>query len=239
MINKFWACLVILLISAPAAAQNTGGVFPPFVNPSTHILQYRIAVDPDDAMGDTSIAQRLHYINAINDDRQIVVYAGVRQTEQSDFDFDYFHAGYAFDLGEDGQKFRNGIRFDVRLRDANRPNHIGFNWMNQYAFDNGWNARTVVLTNVQFGDNARDGVFIHSRTQLAKRFESGHLFGLEMYNFYGNTKKLGNFDSQNHSLGPIYSFPIAPKWSIFTGALFGISDAAPDTQLRFWLNRSL
>ena len=71
--------LVLICLSSPGIAQNTGGVFPPFVNPGFKSLQYRVAVDPDNSSGETGVAQRLHYLHAINDDLQWVVFAGARQ----------------------------------------------------------------------------------------------------------------------------------------------------------------
>jgi len=239
MNHKCWLCLVILALSVPSVAQNTGGVFPPFVNPGFRSLQYRIAVNTENDAGETSVAQRLHYLHAINEDMQWVLFAGARQTQTSDFDFDYLHTGLSFDLSEEGQRYRTGIRFDLRIRDGSRSNHVGVNWMNQYYFESGWTARATFLSAVQFGGQAADGVFLQSRWQLAKRLESGRGIGLEMFSFYGSSDKFGNFDSQNHAVGPTYSVPITSDWSVFTGVLFGISDGAPDTQLRFWLSRSI
>lgn len=209
------------------------------VNSGAESLQYRIAVDPEGSDGEASVAQRIHYLNSINDDLKLAVFAGARQTAESDFDFDYIHAGLFFDLGEDASKYRTGVRFDVRLRDGSRPNHLGMNWMNQYYFDNGWTARAVLLTAVQFGDRANNGVNLQTRWQLAKRLQSGRGVGLEMFSFYGSTDNLGNFDSQNHAIGPTFTVPIAPSWSVFSSVLFGVSESAPDLQFRFWLSKSL
>jgi hypothetical protein len=239
MIRTFLITVKLFFAVTIVHAQHTGGVFPPVVNPDTHSLQYRISIDPNDAAGKTSITQRMHYLNALNDDLMLIVFTGLRQTQETDFDFDYVHAGLFFDLGEDGQKYRTGVRIDLRARDDNRPNHVVLNWMNQYSFDNGWRARLVLMSNIQFGDWARDGVFLQSRWQLAKRLDSRRSVGLEMFSFYGSTDKLGNFNSQSHSVGPTFSMSIAPKWSIFSGVLFGISERAADSHFRFWISRSL
>lgn len=230
---------LLCLISLVASAQNTGGVIPPFVNEGTRSLHNRIAIDPNDTQGETSVATRLHYLHAFNDDLRGVLFMGSRKTAQSDFDFDYLHAGLFIDLGEEGQKFRNGVRFDIRVRDGSRPNHFGALWLGQYYFDNGWTARMNVLSSVQVGDRANNGLNLQTRWQLANRLESGDSVGIEMYSFYGSTDNLGNFDSQNHALGPTYTKSINTNWSLFSSLLLGVSESAPDTQLRFWLIRSL
>ena len=219
-------------------AQNTGGVFPPFVNPGFQSLQYRVAIDTDRLDGDSGVAHRIHYLDAINDDFQAVVFAGFNRTPNSEFDFDYLHAGLFWDLGEDGRRYRTGVRFDARIREGGRPNQVGVNWMNQFYLDNGWNLRATLLTAVQLGDRANDGLNLQTRWQLAKRLESGQGVGLEMFSFYGSTDNLGNFNSQNHALGPTYTVPFGSGWSAFSSVLFGISESAPDTQLRFWLSRT-
>jgi hypothetical protein len=229
----------LMLLASNVYAQNTGGVFPPMANPGFKSLQYRITVDPDNAKGETAVAQRIHYIQALNDDFKFTVFGGVRRTDSSDFDFDYLHTGLFWDLGEDGQNYRTGVRFDLRLGGGNRPDHVGFLWINHLNLSNDWTARATLFNSVQFGDNASDGVFLHTRWQLAKRLKSGHSIGFEMYNFYGSTDDLGSFDSQNHTLGPTYTFQMAAGWSIYSGVLFGVSDAAPDSQFRFWISRSM
>lgn len=208
------------------------------MNEGTRSLHSRVAINPDDAQGERSIATRLHYLHSFNDDLKGVLFMGSRKTAVSDFDFDYLHAGLFFDLGENGQKFRNGVRFDIRVRDGSRPNHLGALWLGQYYFDSGWTARMNILSSVQFGDRANDGVNLQTRAQLAKRLESGDGIGLEMYSFYGSTDNLGNFNSQNHAVGPTYTKVIDSRWSLFSSLLLGVSESAPDTQWRFWLIRS-
>lgn len=236
--KKLCVGLISLLCCLPAAAQNTGGVIPPFVNEGNRSLHTRVAIDPDNAQGERSVATRLHYLHSFNDDLKGVLFMGSRQTAESDLDFDYLHAGLFIDLGENGQKFRNGVRFDIRVRDGSRPNHVGALWLGQYYFDNGWTARMNVLSSVQFGDRANDGLNLQTRAQLAKRLESGDGIGLEMYSFYGSTDNLGNFNSQNHAVGPTYTKVIDSNWSLFSSLLLGVSESAPDTQWRFWLIRS-
>ena len=50
-----------LIVSETAFAQNTGGVFGPVVKEGHRSFQYRAAVNPDNALGQTGFAQRLHY----------------------------------------------------------------------------------------------------------------------------------------------------------------------------------
>jgi len=231
--------MVIIIMAIPAAsfAQNTGGVFPPFVNEGHKSLQYRAAINPDNAQGETGFAQRLHYQQAINGDFMWRILGQTRKTDSSDFDFDFLQAELFWELSDDNDKHKTGFRFDARLRDEDRAEQLGFNWMNHFNFDNGWHARALVLTSVQIGDNAADGVNLQTRARLARKLDNGPTLGVEMFNNYGNTGNIGRFDNQSHTIGPFIAAPIGKGLSIFGGPLFGISEAAPDFETRIWITK--
>lgn len=228
---------VMAVASAPkASAQNTGGVFPPMVNADHKSAQYRIAYNDDTQR----FNQRVHYQQAINGDFMWRVIGQTRKTSDSDFDFDYVQGELFWELSGDDDMHKSGLRFDARLRDDDRSNILGVNWMNQFNFDNGWSARALLLTSVQIGDNAGDGVGLQTRFQVNKRLDNGPNLGAELYNNYGTTDDgLGRFDDQNHTFGPYVNWPISQGWSVFTGPLFGLSDGAPDTEYRLWITKSL
>ena len=231
--------LVIVLFSSTSFAQNTGGVFSPIVNAGHKSIQYRAAVEPDNKAGEVGFAQRFHYQEAINGDFMWRLIGQSRKTDVTDFDFDYVQAELFWDLSEDKQRYHTGLRFDARLRDGERANQIGVNWINQYKLGNNWYGRAVLLTSTQVGENSVNGMHLETRWQLAKRIQGGQSLGIEMYNTFGNTRDFGDFDEQSHTIGPIFVSPLIPGWSLFTGALFGVSDAAPDSEFRFWLTRKL
>lgn len=232
-------CCVLLLFAVTSRAQNTGAVFSPVVTAGHKSIQYRAAVDPDNQLGKTGFAQRLHYQQSIDGDLMWRVIGQTRKTRDSDVDFDFVQAELFWDMSEDGQNYRTGMRFDVRVRDGDRPDQLGVNWMNQFHYNNGWSARALLLGAVEVGSNSADGVNVQTRWQLAKRLEGDRSLGVEMFNNYGNTDDIGSFDEQSHTVGPIYSMPLNTDWAVFTGVLWGLSNSAPDTELRVWLTRRL
>jgi len=235
---KFLCLSLLLLLAAPIAAQNTGGVFPPFVNAGHESMQYRFAIDPDSNTGETAFAQRLHYQKAIDGDLMWRIVGQLRKTTESDFDADFLQAELFWDLSEDGAKIRSGLRFDARVRDGDRPNQLGLNWIHAFQLENNWSARAILLTSGQVGDNATSGINLQTRARIAKRLENRNTIGLEMFNNYGNSNNIRSFDQQNHTVGPFASIPLG-NISLFVGALFGVSDAAPDTEIRLWITRPL
>lgn len=238
-LKTLYFSLTLIFFALPAEAQNTAGVFSPVVNAGHKSMQYRAVVDPDNNIGELGFAQRLHYQESVSDDLMWRLVGQTRKTQASDFDFDFVRAELFWDLGEDGQNYRTGFRFDLQVRDGNRPEQIGAHWTNQFYFNDGWSARAILLSSVQLGDNASDGVSLQTRWQLSKRLNSGDSLGVEMYNKYGYTGDFGSFDSQYHAVGPTYSKSFTSDWSIYSGILFGLSDNTADTEFRFRLIRAL
>lgn len=222
-----------------AFAQNTGGIFPPVVVKEHRSFQYRTTIDPNTASGETGFAQRLHYQQALDDRFMWRVLGQTRKTEDSDLDFDFVQAELFLDLTEDSAPFQTGVRFDMRWRDDDRPAQFGLNWTNEWNLNDGWQLRAIALSAVQLGKNSADGVFLQTRGHVAKTIGAGKWIGIEMYNNFGSTEDFGSFKTQGHTAGPFVALPIGNGLSIFAGALFGISQAAADTEFRFWLTKSL
>ncbi len=235
--NKFNGLFLSACIGTLCApnvfAQSTGGVFPPVVNEGHKSAQFRTGYDPDSE----KFANRLHYQQSLNDDLMWRVVVQSRETEDSDLDFDFVQGELFWQLEDVADNWQTGFRFDARIRGDNRPQLFGANWMNQFSLSEKWTARAVVLSSFDIGDDARDGVFVGTRTSLAYKTDAGPSLGVEFFNSYGSTESLGNFNTQNHQIGPFAVLPVAKDWGVLVGALFGVSDAAQDTNLKLWLTR--
>ncbi|MDG2088768.1 MAG: hypothetical protein P8J68_08525 [Arenicellaceae bacterium] len=239
MTRKLSVGFSILLFVTLSHAQNTGGVFPPMVNEEHKLFQYRGVVNPDNSAGETGFAQRFHYEESLDGDRMWRIVGQTRKTSHSDFDFDFVQAELFWEFSEDNPNYRTGIRFDARLRDGVRPNQIGINWTNQFYFNNGWQARALFLASTHIGDHGAGGLNLQTRWSLSKSLGSSRTLGIEMFNDFGNSNNIGSLEEQKHTLGPIYSSSLTSNWSIFSGILFGASEAAPDTEFRLWLTHPM
>ncbi|MDA8708424.1 hypothetical protein N9M10_03525 [Hellea sp.] len=231
------AFLGSIAMAPDAAAQNTGGVFGPEVTEGHKSIQYRGAINPDNAIDQFGFAQRLHYQQAIDGDFMWRIIGATRKTDASDFDFDFLQAELFWELSDDEDKHKTGLRFDARLTDGDRAEQLGLNWMNHFNFDNGWHARALVLTNVQIGDTAADGINVQTRGRVGKKLDSGPILGVELYSNYGQTSNISRFSDQSHTIGPFIEAPIAKKLSLFAGPLFGLTGASPDVEARLWFTR--
>lgn len=222
------------LASTPIAlAQNTGGIFPPMVNEGHKSAQYRVTYNPDSE----GLSQRLHYQQAINGNLMWRGLISARKTDESDVDFDFIQAELFWELSDDDDAWKTGFRFDARIRDDDRPGLVGVHWTNQFPLSDNWNGRFVALSALDIGDDARDGVFVQTRGNVFTKLDTGQTVGVELFNAYGSTDDFRDFDDQNHQIGPFASFPVAEQWSLFTGALFGLTDASADAELRLWVAR--
>jgi len=231
--KRLISILAIFLMSAGVAqAQNTGGVLPPGFGPDHKSAQYRIAVDLDSG----NFAQRVHYQQSLDSQRLWRVVLQTRETASSDFDFDFLQAELFWELTDPTAKYRSGVRFDARLRDDNRPGQFGLNWSNNWKLNDGWNARVVALSAIQVGENRSDGISLAPRAQLSKALEGGPTVGVEYFGSFGNTENF-TISKAGQTVGPFVSTRLVGKTSIMAGVQFGLTDAAPDADLRLWLTQ--
>jgi len=233
--------LLLLLISLSSHAQNVGAVFGPVVNPGHQSFEYRLAYDPDAFGGESGYAHRVHYQASFNDDFMGRIILQSRKTLDASTDFDFVQGELFWQLAG-SQDYQTGIRFDFRIRESGRPKQVGVNWMNQFVLSDGYTARFILLTAMQFDDNAADGIALGTRASVFKDFTVGQgqlQAGLEMYSSYGNTDDLKSLSEQSHTIGPFISQKIGRQgWSYFAGALFGLTDAAADAEFRLRLTKS-
>jgi hypothetical protein len=227
------AALFFLIGTENAVAQNTGGVFSPAVDEGHRSAQYRLGFDPDS----DAFAQRFHYQQSLNGEAMWRVLAQARKTPDSDVDFDFVQGELFWDITNESRYWRTGMRFDVRIRDRGRPATVGVHWMNQFQLAPDWQARLVALTFVDIGDGAADGVGLQTRANVTYTVSDKQSAGLEMFSAYGTTDNFADLDEQRHQLGPFTNVSFGDGWSLFAGALFGLTGATPDTELRLWLTR--
>ena len=229
------ALIGLALTTAPAAlAQNTSGVFGPVVDDGESGWEYRASFDPDDE----DLNQRLHYQRAINGALRWRVVAQVRSTDDSDFDPDYLRGELVWQVTPDDQPYQTGFRFETRYRFDDRPGDVTVHWINQWKHIDNWTLRFLVGATQQVGNDPADGIFIQTRASATTALDAGPKLGLEWFGEYGSTEAWLDLDEQEHQLGPVAVWALNADWSLYTGALFGVTDVAPDHQLRFRLTRN-
>ncbi|WOR14075.1 hypothetical protein RYZ27_09880 [Hyphomonas sp. FCG-A18] len=216
-----------------AQAQNTSGVFGPMVNEGERGWEYRATYDADSE----ELNQRIHYQQAINGDLRWRVLAQVRETADSDYDPDYIRGELVWQITPDKQTYQSGFRFEARYRFEDRPGDVTVHWINQWKPVDDWTLRFILGATQQIGNDPADGLLIQTRTGAYTSLDSGLRLGLEAYSQYGSTSDWLSTDEQEHQIGPYAIWPLTDEWSLFTGALFGATEATPDNELRLRLTR--
>lgn len=233
MKNRLFLIPVLTLIQS-GYAQNTGGVFGPIVNDNYSAVQYRSAFDTQT----NRLSQRIHFEKSINGDLMWRAVYGTRKTDHSDYDFDFFQAELFWELSDDTDYLRTGFRFDLHLVDDDRPNFLGVNWMSQINLNETWSCRFLAMSSFDFGENARDGVFLQARASVTCHVTEHLSLGAEFYDSYGSTDHLLRFADQNLQLGPVANYTFDNNFSLYGGVMYGLTEQSPDSQLRLWLTRT-
>lgn len=236
--RRLLCCFCAAFGFSTAAAQNTGGVIAPGVAGGHRAVQYRMAFAPGEGGTPDGLAQRLHYEQSLDGDRMARLVVQTATIEGRGTEFAFVQGELLWELSDDADAWKRGLRFDLRLRDNGGPHHIGLNFANQWALTERLSARLVGLTALQLGEGRSDGIALSSRAQLAYRLDGGLVLGVESYDIYGSTSRLRAFDRADHQVGPFVSANLGEGWQLVGGALFGVSGAARDTDLRVWFGRS-
>nr|WP_070960238.1 hypothetical protein [Hyphomonas sp. Mor2] len=216
-----------------AMAQNTSGVFGPVINAGDRGWEYRATYDPDDE----DVNQRLHYQQAINGAMRWRVVAQVRSTEDSDFDPDFLRGELVWQVSPDAQKYQTGFRFEGRYRFDDRPGDVTVHWINQWKPIDNWTLRFLIGATQQVGNDPADGILMQTRASATTSLADGPKIGVEWFGSYGSTSDWRALDEQNHQIGPVAVWALNGDWSLYTGALFGATEASPDGQLRLRVTR--
>lgn len=220
---------VLAITGAPmAAAQSTGGVFGPVVDERDKAWDARLSHDPDSK----NTALRLHYQRAINADLRWRVIGQVRSTDETDFDPDHLTAQLFWQVTPDRQAYQSGFRFDGRYRFDDRPGQFTIHWIHQWRQIDHWTLRFISGATLETGDGARDGLAIQTRASAMRSLAAGPKLGVELFSQYGSTSDWLAFEDQRHQAGPVAVWSLGEGWGLYTGVLFGVSEAAPDATFR-------
>lgn len=233
------SCHLILALAAhlyalSIAADNTAGVFGPAVPPDYGAIQYRGSYNPQTDL----YTQRIHYERASSDSLMWRGVLALRDQASSGTDFDFFQAELFWERTPNEARWRRGWRFDLRVRDNDRPAQFGLNWMHEFRLADKWRARVLALSTAQFGSNRRSGVFLQSRGSLSYRLSPRFSADLELFSSYGSTRDFDSPGDQQHQVGPALVARLPGGWQLLLSALHGLNSASPRTNARMWLTKT-
>lgn len=234
-------CLLLLFLIPTAQAQNTGGVFGPDVAPGSQALEWRTTVAPGSDGRSDRVASRLHYQRSATDDLRLraVLQGADEPAADSDFDFDFLQLEAQWQFREDEESgWDSALRLDLQIAEG-RANLLGLNWTSDIPLGGVWRARGILMTAVQLGPQRGDGLFLQTRASISYGLGNGTRLEVQSFNIYGSTKGFGDFNDQNHAVGPAVAGKFGRRWSYEASVLFGVTDATADADFRFFISRSL
>lgn len=218
-----------------ALAGNTGAVFGPVVHEGHESWQLRSGFDVDT----DALVNRIHYQRAISGDVQWRLIAQARKTDHETLDFDLIQGEITWQLSPDTARYKQGLRFDLLVREQLDRHQFSINWMHTVAINERLSSGFLMMFQRQFGADRNDGVFFQTRANLAFKASNRWTVALEMYNNYGSSSERKNFEAQNHQIGPMATYQFGNGWSVHAGTLFGVNSATSDQHYRLWLGKRL
>jgi len=221
--------LFALLAPAGASAQSAATIPGPRISKGT-ALNYAAGFAQD--TDQDAYAIRLALRHAVSDRLRFstLVFCNDRGGE-----FRYRHltleAMYQFISSE--QAWNSALQFRGRLADGNDgADRVRVAWLNSWPIGQAAELRLIGLAAQEFGPSRKSGLSLETRAEMSWPAWSGERFGIQLFNKYGTTEKFGAFDTQQHSFGGVIKGDLSHDLSYRINILSGLSEAAPDFELR-------
>ncbi|MEO1475527.1 MAG: transporter [Pseudomonadota bacterium] len=231
------SALALMVPVQAATAQSTSGVTSPAVRLNDRQSELRISIDPGGDSGETRTSLRLHYQQAFGDRFRLRGVVTGSDSGPGRFDLTQTTIQSIWQFAKkDEEGIDSALRFDYVLSNGDDvPDGVRLGWTADWPLSKNWKFRTVAFGTAQVGNNRQSGVFLETRAAFIRKFGKGHALLLQSFNQYGFTSGFGDFDEQNHTVGPAINFNISDRWALQASALFGVSGAATDTTIRTFI----
>lgn len=229
--------LMSIGFSPVALAQNTSSVSSPVVDAGKREVGLRFGWTPDENGIGNKYGYRFDYGMSLGSRHYLKLYASAKSSDSEHFRFTDINAEYLMELTpETARTWQSGVRFDARLSEGSNANRLRVDWLNRFRLSDRVSMRVMALVSRKFTSGVDDSVAIELRSSVGYRLEGGYSADLLAF------VKLGTLDHPGlaglpQQIGPTISGPIGERWKWTAGNLFGVSDAAPDNDVRVWISR--
>jgi len=238
------ACFLLIAI-APlaitagfASAQNLSSVSGPTVSADKREIEYRLGWVPANTGSTESFGHRIAYGASLNERTAFKMFANLSDRPGESLRVQNVNAQYLIELSpENARIWQTGIRFDARVSTGPGPDRVGVNWLNQWPLSDRLRARAQFIATRQLGDGARETVDFSFRSSLTWKATDQFDIALLAFTDLGNTDDFG-IDDRVQEAGPAISGDLPNGYGWTFGTLFGLTERAPDHDLRFWITKS-
>lgn len=233
------ASLAAAGICLPASAQNISGVSGADVTANAAKFEYRAGYTPETNGDESAFAHRFNLQYGL--DARWRIRAMLVQTDTGgaglktqDVSLEVMNQILE---SENAGGWDSAIRVDGRIPVADdRPGRVRVAWINNVDLGAGWAVRANIYTGKEIGDLAKDGITLETREEITYAAGNGIKVGAQLLNKFNTTANFGDFDEQRHQIGPVLKGRLFANIKYETSVLFGLSDAASDVDLRFFVS---
>ncbi len=229
---KLGAAATFLTLASASAIANTSSVFSPDVDDGEREFEYRASYVPEDGPIDSTFSHRLHYQHGFNEKWRLRIIGAQNRRGSDSLSYNYTRLELQQQYLEDETHgWDAAVRYELQISDrAGRPDRVRVAWTAKWDINDYWQLRGNLLVGRQFGDNAGSGVLVETRSQISRKVGNFRV-GLEMFNDLNRTTDWGDWDDQEHQIGPILKFK-AGNLSVLASYLIGVSSSADDDNFR-------
>lgn len=136
----------------------------------------------------------------------------------------------------DTHGFDGGFRLTYMLRDGDKkPDIAETRWITHIPFWDNYEFRHHVIVQHQVGPDSVSGIMPELRWQVTRPLIGKHRIGAEMFNEFRNLREDYAFNDQWHDAGILVTGPLYGATRYHAGYRHGISDAAPDHAVKFFV----
>lgn len=227
----FFILVPLLLLSASTAnAQSTALVFGPEVIAGEGTVDFRLGYDADE---DRWI-YRNHVQYSFSDSFNLRGLTLHTIDASNSWDFRLFRVEGLWQFLEDEKAgWDSALRFELEVAEGdNLPSRFRLAWSGMYNISKIWQVRGNFLTGYEIGPASAPGALFEVRAQASRKLNNKARLAFDYFGNMNNTEAFGNWESQRHQVGPTLSFVLSRHIQVIGGALFGISQAASDSEYR-------
>lgn len=234
-----WGCVAFLAAQAVSVAwaQDVNGVPNADVNAGAESISFRTAFQPASSGRPYAYAQQVAYQRSFSDSwsTRLSIQHGTRNG--TDFGFRFLQADVQYQFAEDQKYGWDGsILLIARVPDdGDGPGRLGAAIAAKYTPDIHWEMRGVVFAGHEFGLGSRNGVALATRVEATRDIAAKVRVGAMLVDNFNTSAHFGSFNEQSHQAGIVAKGFLTHSLSFNAGAMFGISDAAPDEEFRLFL----
>ena len=218
------------MTAAVLRAQSTALVFGPEVIAGEGIIDFRIGYEPDE----DHWVYRNHIQYGFSDSfslRGLTLHT-INSSDQWDFRFFRIEGLWQF-LEDEKAGWDSALRFELEIAEGdNLPNRVRLAWSGMYDIDQYWQVRGNFFTGYEIGPASDPGALFEIRAQVSRRLTRTTRMTFDYFGNMNNTEAFGNWASQRHQLGSTLSVMLSKNVRVIGGALFGISEAAANSEYR-------